>query len=86
MPEQVFRDLTPDGDDVPCETWSDIDGQGMLDLMLSFFPEDPGDIGLIAMVRRAPRPRLDEATKARVKQLSPEFLELLLSGQDDDAS
>jgi hypothetical protein len=78
MTEQVYRDLTPDLADVPCETWRDIDPQRLHEYMISRAPGGtPGEeLSLRQLAGRVRAHRVSEATRQR-PWLSRRLLALL---------
>jgi hypothetical protein len=87
MPEQIYRDLTPDISDVPCETWSGVDPNDVVDELSrrAGIPESElrtHQLGLRALAGRVRVPRLSEGAIELLQRAAPELLRALEEEQE----
>lgn len=77
----VYRDLSPDiHEDVPPETWADIDGGKAVDLMIDHLGYDPGDVGLLRLAQLGaakPAPPLDQEDRELLEHIAPGLMKRL---------
>jgi hypothetical protein len=74
----MFFDLTPDLCDIPPETWSGIDAEGVSDYMISRVPDeiDTGTMSLRALATAVRVPRISDSVRA-MTWLSPKLVQIL---------
>ena len=86
MPEQLYRDLTPDFRDIPCEAWDGVDVPFVVASLIerTGIPEAnlPKDLGLLALTRLVKVVPMPEEERTRLALTRPDLLRSIEASQE----
>ncbi len=90
MSEHVYRDLTPDFTDVPCETWQGADPKAavrkLIELAGLTSDDDLSQVSLLTLARLARPAPIEPCTASRLQELAPELLKELQRTAENPSS